>query len=68
MRTHQIITVLTVILVAFGLKLIFLPAPPASAQAGSAKSVKIDVSEMHRNIKNLPVEIIHDMSFVFSGG
>jgi hypothetical protein len=28
----------------------------------------MDISELHRNTKNLPVQKIHDMSFVFSDG
>jgi len=68
MRAHHAIAIVTVILVGFGLKLIFFSGPIAAADVGSAKSVSIDISEMHRNIKNLPVEQFHDMTFVFSNG
>ena len=68
MRTHHAIAIVTVILVGFGLKLTFFSDPIAAADVGSAKSVRIDISEMHQNIKNLPVEKIHDMTFVFSNG
>ena len=36
----------------------------------SVKSVSMDISEIHRNTntKNLPVQKIHDMTFVFSDG
>jgi hypothetical protein len=68
MRAHHAIAIVTVILVGFGLKLTFFSGPIAAADVGSTKSVSIDVSEMHRNIKNLPVEKIHDMTFVFSNG
>ena len=68
MRAHHAITIVAAILVGFVLKLIFFSAPIAVADVGSVKSVSIDISEMHRNIKNLPVEKLHDMTFVFSDG
>jgi hypothetical protein len=43
----------------------FLWAPPAEANLLSVKSVSMDISEMERNAKNLPVQKIHDMTFVF---
>ena len=66
MRTYHAIAVVTAILVGFGLKLTFFPGPIAAADAGSVKRVSIDVSELQRNIKNLPVERLHDMTFVFA--
>jgi hypothetical protein len=68
MRTHPAITIVTVILVGFGLKLAFYSAPTVAADVGATKRVSIDVSEMHRQIKNLPVENFHDMTFGFSNG
>ena len=68
MRTHPAIAIVTAIPVGFGLKLVFFSAPTAAADVGSTKRVSIDVSEMHRHIKNLPVENFHDMTFGFSDG
>jgi hypothetical protein len=68
MRSHYAIAVVAVILVGFGLKLIFLSAPIAEADVGFVGSVRMDVSEMHQNIKNLPADKFHDMTFVFSDG
>ena len=68
MRAHHAITIVAAILVGFVLKLIFFSAPIAAADAGSVKSVSMDISEMHQNIKNIPVEKFHDMTFVFSNG
>ena len=68
MRAHHAITIVAAILVGFGLKLIFFSAPIAEADVGSVKSVSMDISEMHQSIKNLPVEKLHDMTFVFSDG
>ena len=68
MRAHNVIAVVSVVLAGIGVKLIFFSGPIAAADVGSAKSVSMDISEMHQNIKNLPVEKVHDMTFVFSSG
>ena len=68
MRAHHAIPIVAAILGGFGLKLIFFSAPIAEADAGSVRSVSMVISEMHQNIKNLPVEKFHDMTFVFSDG
>jgi len=68
MRAHHAITIVAAILVGFVLKLIFFSAPIAVADVGSVKSVSMDISEMHQNIKNIPVEKFHDTTFVFSNG
>jgi hypothetical protein len=70
MRAHHvIIAAVAVIMVGFGVKLIFFWAPTVEAKL-SMESVSMDISEIHRNTntKNLPVQKIHDMSFVFSEG
>jgi hypothetical protein len=67
MRAHHAIAVVTVILIGFGLKLGFFSGPTAEADVSSVKNVNIDISQMHRNIKNLPAEKFQDMTFVFSG-
>jgi hypothetical protein len=63
MRIRHVTTVVAVILVGFGVKVIFFSTPPAEADL---LSVRIDVSQMHQNISDLPVEKIRDMTFVFS--
>jgi hypothetical protein len=63
MRTRHVIAIVAAILVGFGLKLTFFSGPIAAADVGS-----VNISEMHQNIKNLPVEKLHDMTFVFSNG
>ena len=50
------------------MKLIFFSAPIAEADVGSFKSAGMDISEMHQHIKNLQVEKLHDMTFVFFDG
>lgn len=65
MRAHHIIAVVAAILVGVGVKAIFFAAPTAEADALSIKSVGVDVSQLHRNVQNLPVQTFHDMSVVF---
>ena len=67
MRAHHVIAVVAVILVGVGVKLIFFIAPTAEAESLSIKSVGMDVSQLHQNVKNLPVQKLHDMSLVFPG-
>ena len=65
---HVIIAAVSVILIGFGVKLIFFTEPIAEAKVLSLKSMGMNISELHRNTKNLPVQTIHDMTFVFSDG
>jgi hypothetical protein len=53
---HVIIAAVAVILIGVGVKLIFFSAPTAEANLLSVKSVSMDVSEVQRNTKNLPVQ------------
>ena len=67
MRAHHAIGIVAVILVGFGLKLLFFSAPSAEADLRGARSADMDIFQMHQNNKNLPEQKIHDMTFVFSG-
>lgn len=62
MRARHVIAV-AFVLVCVVVKLTFFAAPIAEADARSIESV--DVFQMHQIIKSLPVQKIHDMSFVF---
>ena len=66
MRVHQAIAIVSAIVAVFGLTLIFFSAPITVADASVLKRGSMDISEMQRSIRNLPVEKIHDMTFVFS--
>jgi hypothetical protein len=69
MRAHHvIIAAVAVTLIGIGVKLIFFWAPTAEATILSVKSPSMDISELHRNTKNLPTQKIHDMAFVFPDG
>ena len=66
MRVHHAIVTVAAILVVLGLTLIFFSAPITVADASVVQRGSVDISEMQRTIKNLPVEKVHDMTFVFS--
>jgi hypothetical protein len=63
---HFIIALVAVVLIGFGVKVIFFSAPTAEASLLSVKRMSMDVSEMQRSTKSLPVQKIHDMTFIFS--
>jgi hypothetical protein len=67
MRTHQAIAVVAAILVGVGVKLIFFTPATAEVDSLSIRSVRVDVSQLHQNARNLPVQRFHDMSVVFPG-
>jgi hypothetical protein len=64
MRSHSVIAIAAVILVGFGVKLAFFSAPHVAANLNSTGSVVVSVA----STKDLPVQKIHDMTFVFSEG
>ena len=69
MRPHHAIAVVAVILIGFGVKLIFFSAPAAEADTHAVPSARMDVVQMltdHPHGKSLPVQKMHDMTFVFS--
>jgi hypothetical protein len=53
MRAHHAIGIVAVILVGFGLKLLFFSAPSAEADLRGVTSVGMDISQMHQNNKTL---------------
>ena len=65
MRAHHVIAVVAVLVVGFGAKQFFFP--PVKAEANTGPSVSMNVLQMHRDIimQNLPVQRVHDMTFVF---
>ena len=66
MRVHHAIAIVSAILVVFGLTLIFFSAPITVADASVVNAGGMDISAMQRSITNLPVEKLHDMTFVFA--
>ena len=61
MRRNYAVALVATILVGFAVKLFFFPAGPAEAEPRNS----LDISRMHLG-KDLPVQHLHDMSFVFS--
>ncbi len=69
MRTHHTIAIAAVILIGLGIKLFFFAAPTAEANIYAAPKVNVLKTQIDRlNTKNLPVQKMHDMTFVFSDG
>jgi len=64
MRFDYVIAV-AFILVVVGAKLTFFAAPIAEADARSIASGSVDVFQIHQAVGKLPVQNVHDMSFVF---
>jgi hypothetical protein len=64
MRFNHVIAV-AFILVLVGAKLTFFAAPIAEADARSIESGSVDVFQIHQAVGKLPVQNVHDMSFVF---
>ena len=60
---HDAIALAAAVLIGFGVKLFFFPAP-AEADASGVKSSSMNVLQMHH--KGLPVQKMSDMTFVFS--
>jgi hypothetical protein len=69
MRAHHAIAVVAVVLIGFGVKLLFFPTRPAEADTPAVTSAGVDVLQIHidhPNMKNLPAQELHDRTFVFS--
>ena len=64
MRFDYVIAV-AFILVLVGANLTFFAVPIAAADARSIESGSVDVFRIHQSIGTLPVQNVHDMSFVF---
>ena len=70
MRAHHAIAVVAVILISFGVKLLFFSATIAEADIHAVPSASMDIIQMHidhPNRNNHPVQKMRDMTFVFSG-
>ena len=65
MRAHHVIAVVAVLVVGFGAKQFFFP--PMKAEADVNPSISMNILQMHqdKNMQNLPVQKMHDMTFVF---
>ncbi len=68
-RAHHVIAVVAVLLIGLGVKQFFFPATQADADVHPAPSASMNILQMqtdHPNIKDLPVQKMHDMTFVYS--
>ena len=69
MRTYHAIAIAAVILIGLGIKLFFFAAPTAEANIYAVPKVNVLKTQIDRvDTKNLPVQKMHDMTFIFSDG
>jgi Bacterial regulatory helix-turn-helix protein, lysR family len=71
MRVHHVIAVIVVLVIGVGVKQFFFPATQAEADVHAAPSASMNVLQAqtdYPNIKNLPAQKMHDMTFVFADG
>ena len=69
MRAHHALAVVAVMLIGFGMKLLFFSAPAAEADTQAVSHDSINVIQMHidhPNKNNMPTQKMHDMTFIFS--
>ena len=64
MRKHHVIAVVGVLLIGLGVKQFFFPPKAAEALPYAGFT---DIRQMHIDHRNLPVQKMHDMTFVFDG-
>ena len=65
MHVLQAIAVVVVLIVGVGAKLALFPAAEANRGAVQSASLNVLQADFHRpNVNDLPVETIHDMTFV----
>ena len=62
MRSRYIMAIAVVLAIGFGVKLFFFSSPIAEANVDAVSGVRMDISQMHQNVRNLPVQSVHDMS------
>jgi len=70
MRSHHIIAVAVVLVVGIGVKVSFF-SQTAEANREAPTNASTNVLQMNHdfpNMKNLPVQKVHDMTFVFADG
>ena len=66
MRANHFVAIAAAVAIGFTMKVFLLSGPSAEASADvSSAAAGMDVSRMHVNAK-LPMEKMHDMTFVFS--
>ena len=63
MRAHHVIAVVTVILIGFGVKLLFFSVPAVEAGIRTGANASMNILQMHidhPNMKNLPALDVKD--------
>ena len=67
MRARHVFAVVAILVIGVGAKQFLFPPMQADAGVNAVPSASVNVLQMHRdiNIKNLPVQKVNDMTFVF---
>jgi len=69
MRTNHVVAVLAAVVIVFGGKFLFFSSPPAEANIRASTNSELDIRKIQAGLLNrgsLPVQRMHDMTFVFS--
>lgn len=66
MRSGYLIAIAAVLAVGLSVKLFFFSSLTAEANMDAINGVRMDISQMHQNAKNLPVRKFDDMSVGFN--
>ncbi len=71
LRAHHVIAVVTVLLISFGVKMFFSSSAPTAeanmrAVPSAIPSASVNVLQMHRDAKSLPVQKMNDRTFIFT--
>ncbi len=67
MRAHHVIAVVAILLISFGVKVFFFPAPTAEADVNATAGMNVLQMQIdHPNRNNLPSEKVIDRSLVYS--
>ena len=70
MRIRHIVAIAAIVVVGFGVK-VLVSSSRAHANLEAPTNARMNVLQMHLdypNMKNIPVQNIHDTTFVFSDG
>ena len=68
LRAHNVIAVVAILLISFGVKMFFLSAPTAEADMRPVPSTGMNILQMHRDIntKSISVQKMNDKTFIFT--
>ena len=66
MRAYHVITVVAVLVIGLVAKQFLFPPKQANANINAVPSASVNVLQMHRDLKSLPVQKMNDKTFIFT--